>query len=52
EIVVQTMTDAIRDIARFNPKKSTLSSWLYGIARRRIQTEWRHSKRLKAWLLG
>lgn len=48
EMVVQTLADAVRDVARFNPRRSTLSAWLYGIARRRIQAELRRRKRLKA----
>jgi len=48
EIAVQTLVDAVRDIARFNPRRSSLSVWLYGIARRRIQSEFRRSRRLKS----
>jgi RNA polymerase sigma-70 factor (ECF subfamily) len=48
DIVVQTLVDAVRDINRFNPRKSTLSAWLYGIARRRIQGEVRRQTRLKS----
>ena len=48
EIVVQTLVDAVRDITRFNAKESTLSAWLYGIARRRIQAEFRLRRRLKS----
>ncbi len=48
DIAVQTVIQAAKDIRRFNPKRSTLSSWLYGIARRRIIKELRHKTRLKS----
>jgi RNA polymerase sigma-70 factor (ECF subfamily) len=48
DVVVQTLVDAVRDIRRFNPRKSSLSAWLYGIARRRIQAEVRQRTRLKS----
>jgi len=48
DIVVQTMVDAVRDIARFDGRKSSLSAWLYGIARRRVQAEVRCQSRLKS----
>jgi RNA polymerase sigma-70 factor (ECF subfamily) len=48
DLVIQTLADAVRDIRRFNPRKSTLSAWLYGIARRRVQAEIRRRTMLKA----
>ncbi len=48
EIVVETMVWVGRDIVHFNPRKSALSSWLYGIARRRVNLEIRKRKRRKS----
>jgi|GEM_PF-1289256 len=48
EIVVETVIEAVRDIKRFNSRRGSLSAWLYGIARRRIQQELRRRKRLKS----
>jgi RNA polymerase sigma-70 factor (ECF subfamily) len=41
ELMVQALADAVRHIARFNPRVSTLRAWLFGIARRHLQTELR-----------
>jgi RNA polymerase sigma factor (sigma-70 family) len=48
EIVVLTFVDGARNIARFNARKSSLSAWLYGIARRHIHNEIRNRLRLKS----
>jgi len=48
EIMVQTLADAVRNIGRFNGRKSTLSAWVYGIARRQIQVERRRQRRRKS----
>jgi len=48
DVVVETMVDAARDITRFNPRKATLSAWLYGIARRRVNMQIRRQKRRKS----
>ena len=48
DVVVETMVDAVRDIGRFSPRKSSLSAWVYGIARRRVMLEIRRRKRLKS----
>jgi RNA polymerase sigma-70 factor (ECF subfamily) len=48
DVVVETMADAARRIDRFDPRRSSLSTWLYGIARRRVQMEIRHQRRQKA----
>ena len=48
DIVVETMADAVRDIRRFSPRKSSLSAWIYGIARRRVWLEIRRQKRRKS----
>jgi len=52
DIVVQTLVDAVRNISRFTPRKSTLAAWLYGVARRQIQGEVRRQRRLKSVPLG
>lgn len=48
EVVVETMAWVVRDIRRFNPQRSTLAAWVYGIARRRVMLEIRRRKRLKS----
>ena len=48
DVVVETMVWVVRDIARFNPKESSLAAWVYGIARRRVLLEIRKRKRLKS----
>lgn len=48
DIVIQTFTAVVRDIRRFDNRKSTLAAWVFGIARRRIQIELRLRRRLKS----
>jgi RNA polymerase sigma-70 factor (ECF subfamily) len=48
DVVVETMAAAAKDIRRFDPRRSSLSAWLYGIARRRVAAELRRRKRLKS----
>lgn len=48
DLVVQALADAVRNIRRFNPRKSTLSAWLYGIARRQVLGEQRRARRQKS----
>ena len=48
DLMVETLADAARNITRFNPGRSTLSAWLFGIARRKIQGELRRQRRLKS----
>jgi len=45
DVMVQTLADAVRNIRRFNPRKSDLAAWLHGIARHRIQREQRRQRR-------
>ena len=47
DLTVQTFADAVRNIRRFDPRRSTLAAWLYGILRRHVQREWTRSKRRK-----
>jgi len=37
DVVAQTLTDICRNIRVFNPKRSAFGTWVYGIARRKIQ---------------
>lgn len=48
EVVVEAMVSAVRDIGRFDPRRSSLAAWLYGIARRRVQMEIRRQRRQKS----
>jgi RNA polymerase sigma-70 factor, ECF subfamily len=48
DLLVETFTDAVRDIHRYDPKRATLSAWLHGIARRRVYMELHHRARRKA----
>jgi RNA polymerase sigma factor (sigma-70 family) len=48
DVVVETLAHAARDIARFDPQKSSLSAWIYGIARHRVQAELRWCTRRKS----
>jgi RNA polymerase sigma factor (sigma-70 family) len=48
DVVVETMAWVVRDIGRFNPRRSSLSAWVYGIARRRVLLEIRRRKRRKS----
>lgn len=48
DVVVQTMTDAVRNAGRFDPRRSSLGAWVYGIARRKIRGERRRLLRRKS----
>ena len=48
DILVETLADALRTLRRFNPSRSSLSAWLYGIARRHVRTELRKRRRAKS----
>ena len=48
EVAMDTMTEALRDIRRFDPRKASLPAWLYGIARRRLQSVWRKQRRKRS----
>jgi RNA polymerase sigma-70 factor (ECF subfamily) len=47
DIAIDTLVGVARDIRRFNRRRSTLTAWVYGIARRRIWAELRRGKRMK-----
>lgn len=46
--MVETLTQAARNAARFDPRKATLTAWLFGIARRQAQLELRRQRRRKS----
>lgn len=48
EVMMQTLTDVVRNIGRYDPRRSSLSAWVYGIARRKIQGERRRLLRRKS----
>ncbi|UCC68021.1 MAG: hypothetical protein JSV79_13075, partial [Armatimonadota bacterium] len=48
DVVVETLAEAARGIARFDPKRSSLSAWIYGIARHRVQAQLRWCRRRKS----
>jgi RNA polymerase sigma-70 factor (ECF subfamily) len=48
EVTVLALLDAIRNIDRFDPCRSSFSAWLFGIARRKIQDEVRRRRRRRS----
>jgi RNA polymerase sigma-70 factor (ECF subfamily) len=48
DLMVQSLAQAARNIRSFNPKKATLTTWLYGIARQRTWYELRQRMRQKS----
>jgi len=48
DVVVETMVGVVQDIRRFNAGRSSLTAWVYGIARRRVLLELRRRKRRKS----
>ncbi len=48
DIMVQSLAKAAANIRLYNPRRSTLATWLYGIARREIQNELRRRKRMRS----
>ena len=52
DIVVETLARAIRNLHRFDPRRSSLAAWIYGIARGQIQTEIRLRRRSKSIPVG
>lgn len=48
DIVVQTLASAAQGIRRFNPRRATLSAWVYGIARRHVVAELRRQRRRRS----
>jgi len=48
ELMLLTLAEAAQRIRSFNPRKATLSAWLYGVARRHVQRELRVRSRRKS----
>jgi len=48
DLMIQSLAQAACNISSFNPKRSTLTTWLYGIARQRIWSELRQRMRQKS----
>lgn len=48
DMAIQALAEGARNIRRFNPRRSTLAAWLYGIARRQVQSELRRQRRRKS----
>jgi RNA polymerase sigma-70 factor (ECF subfamily) len=48
DIVVETIACAAQGIARFDPQRSSLAAWVYGIARHLVQAESRRRQRREA----
>jgi RNA polymerase sigma-70 factor (ECF subfamily) len=48
DVAITTLADGVRNIGRFNPRRSTLSAWLYGIARRHVIRELRRLRRSRS----
>ena len=45
DVAVQSLAAAVRNIRSFDPRRSTLAPWLYGIARRVLVAELRRQRR-------
>jgi RNA polymerase sigma-70 factor (ECF subfamily) len=48
EVTVLALLDGVRNISRYDPARASLSAWLFGIARRKLQDELRRRKRRKS----
>jgi RNA polymerase sigma-70 factor (ECF subfamily) len=48
DIAIETLVGVARDVGRFDPHRSSLAAWVYGITRRRIWAELRRRKRMKS----
>ena len=52
EVVIETLALAARDITRFDPRRASLATWLFGVARRQVNLEIRRQRRrtsVPAW---
>jgi len=45
DVTVLVLLDAVRNISRFDPRRSSFSAWLFGIARRKVRDELRRRGR-------
>jgi RNA polymerase sigma-70 factor (ECF subfamily) len=48
DVMVASLVDAVRHVAGFDPRRATLTAWLYGLARRHIRGELRRQGRRKS----
>ena len=48
EVTVEALADGVRNIGRFDPRRSALHTWLYGIVQRKIRGARRSQRRLKS----
>lgn len=48
DVAVESLASAACNIRQFDPRRSTLTAWIYGIARRQIREEVRRRTRLKS----
>jgi RNA polymerase sigma-70 factor (ECF subfamily) len=48
DVTAQSLAAAVRSVGRFDPRKASLSTWLYGIARRLLQGELRKQRRRRS----
>jgi RNA polymerase sigma-70 factor (ECF subfamily) len=47
DVMVQALAEAVRNIRRFDPRRSSFPAWLFGIARQRAREELRRLNRRK-----
>ena len=48
DVTVLALLDAVRNIGKFDPRRSSFSTWLFGIARRKVQDELRRRRRRRS----
>ncbi len=48
DIMLEVLVDAVKNFRRFDPRRSTLSAWLHGIARHRLQRARRKQRRSRS----
>jgi RNA polymerase sigma-70 factor (ECF subfamily) len=48
EVMIYALADAVRNILRFDPRRSSFTTWLFGIARRKLHDAVRQARRLRA----
>ena len=48
EVTILALLDAVRNVVRFDPRRSSFPAWLYGIARRKVHDELRRQRRRKS----
>ena len=48
EVVIESLAAAARDIVRFDPRRASLGTWLFGVTRREVNLEIRRQRRRKS----